>query len=56
MIYEFTYNTRKICWKCIYLKLKDDWFGECICKDNKIKNRHRSVTDKACSYKKLGVE
>jgi hypothetical protein len=52
---EFTYNNKKICNQCIYLQLDEGsiWEGTCICKTNKVKQRERHVTDKACSYKKV---
>jgi cytoskeletal protein CcmA (bactofilin family) len=53
MIYEYTYNNNKICNGCKYLKFEKGsiFEGECICKDNKIKNRKRNTTDKKCKFK-----
>ena len=59
MIIEYTYdehtllNTR--CYKCEYLRLDEhsQICGDCTCKENKVKNRFRSVTDRCCSWKKL---
>lgn len=52
MIIEHTYDNRKICNHCFWLKMKDDCFGICECPDNRVKNRERFVTDKKCSRKK----
>lgn len=54
MIVEVTYSQedlRKRCFECMWLNKKDDFNGECVCTYNKVKNRYRSVTDRACSYK-----
>ena len=49
---------KKKCFGCKWLCMnKDDcgkedlFFGKCICEFNKIKNRDRCVTDKACKCK-----
>ena len=58
MIIETTYNARdlrKKCFNCEYLKIEDEsqgWNGVCVCEENKVKHRYRSITDKACSLKK----
>jgi len=40
------------CYGCANLELTyADVYGECKCKKNKVKNRYRSATDKACAYK-----
>ena len=58
MIVEVTYSEkdlRKRCYNCEYLKLEDesyDWNGICTCKENKVKHRNRSITDRACMFKK----
>lgn len=56
MITEYTYSAqdlKKRCFGCKYLALDkySDIIGDCVCVTNKVKNRSRSVTDKACSYK-----
>lgn len=54
MIVEHTYDDRKICNNCSYLKLDDDgWTGLCECKDNRVKDKKRHVTDRKCVYKRL---
>ena len=58
MIIESTYSTqelRKKCFNCEYLKIDDEshgWYGICTCDQNKVKHRDRSITDKACVFKK----
>lgn len=58
MVVEVTYSAkelRKKCFNCKYLKIEDElygWDGVCICKENKVKYRNRSITDKACVFKK----
>lgn len=43
------------CAGCIWLKLEMDGFhGQCTCKEVRLSYRRRKVTDKACSYKKVG--
>lgn len=32
--------------------MEDDWYGRCICTDNKVKFRNRKINDKACVWKK----
>jgi hypothetical protein len=51
LIIEYTYDNRKICYKCKWLKMVDDWFGDCTCPNNRVKNRHREITDRKCSFK-----
>lgn len=52
MIVEHTYDNSKICYGCTHLKLDETgWTGLCECKDNKVKNRRRDVTDHKCSHK-----
>lgn len=64
MIIEYTYSPedlKKRCFGCKWLKQNVlnptstnsnfDWYGLCECPHNKIKNRNRSITDKACSWK-----
>lgn len=41
----------KRCWGCIYLEKYNDFDGKCICKENKVKIRDRSITSKACAFK-----
>lgn len=58
MVVEVTYSAkelRKKCFNCEYLKIEDKscgWYGTCICEENKVKYRDRSITDKACVFKK----
>lgn len=56
MIVEYTYSEydlRKKCYGCAWLKMRenDNWFGYCECLHNKVKNRDREVTDRACICK-----
>jgi hypothetical protein len=54
MIVEYTYSEwdlRKQCHQCHWLEMKDNFFGECKCPFNKVKDRQRCVTDRACSSK-----
>lgn len=54
MIIEHTYDNRKICNGCAYLKLVEDgWTGECQCKDSRIRDKRRHVTDRKCTYKRI---
>jgi len=52
---EITYSDstlRKRCFGCKYLILKDnDYVGDCINKNNRVKNRSRTVLDKKCIHK-----
>lgn len=55
MIFEHTYSPhdlKKRCYGCIHFKPNDKSgiYGNCICQTNKIKDRHRCATDKACSF------
>jgi hypothetical protein len=58
MVIEVTYGAkelRKKCFNCEYLKIEDEshgFDGVCICKENKVKHRYRSITDKACVFKR----
>lgn len=57
MIIEHTYDDRRICRNCSYLKLDaDGWMGECQCKDNRVKARYRCVTDRKCTYKRMVIQ
>jgi len=51
--YEFSASDlAKRCHGCKWLKIKDgDYYGVCECKHNKVKFRHGSVTERACSWK-----
>jgi hypothetical protein len=53
MIVEHTYDNRKICYGCKFLKLENstELTGLCTCPDNKIRVRNRSITDKKCAFK-----
>ncbi len=55
MIIEYTYSEHdlmKRCYGCIWLEMSNDiGYGDCKCPHNKVKNRYRSVLDKACTYK-----
>jgi len=63
MIIEYTYSQRdlrKKCYGCKYFIFDKEsydsdelsWYsGKCICETNKIKNRERTIMDKACSSK-----
>lgn len=54
MIIEYTYSQhdlKKKCYGCKWLELYNDFNGKCICPHNKVKERNRSVTDKACTWK-----
>lgn len=44
----------KRCWGCLYLKMYDDFDGKCVCTENQVKFRDRSITSKACRFKKDG--
>lgn len=53
-ICEFSINMNNKCGSCKYFKKdkKDDFFGQCINDEAKIRNRNfRSEMTKACSYK-----
>ena len=57
MIIESTYSKkelRKKCFNCEYLKIDEPhgWYGICTCEENKIKHRDRSITDRACVFKR----
>lgn len=58
MIIEVTYSAkelRKRCFNCEYLNIEDEshgWYGVCVCKENKVKHKDRSITDRACVFKK----
>lgn len=55
MIIEYTYSPHdlvKKCYGCAWLELEAEWYGNCVCPNNKIKNRQRGITDRACSFKK----
>ena len=60
MIIEYTYNThelkRKKCFKCKHLRMKDEWSGVCECKESKVKERHRLITDRRCVHKERCVD
>jgi hypothetical protein len=47
------HDLRKRCYGCKWLALNagNEWLGYCQCKENKVKNRNRQITDKACSWK-----
>jgi len=56
MIIEYTYSEqdlKKRCYKCMHLETQSDLdlIGTCACPDNKIKNRQRGITDRACTHK-----
>lgn len=57
MIIEYSYSEYdliKKCYNCDHLKLDSSrLYGNCMCDKNKIKNRFRCVTDKACSFKRF---
>ena len=56
MIVEHTYDNRKICYGCTWLVLdKDGMSGRCECKDNRIRERQRHITDRRCVLKRLVV-
>lgn len=62
-IIEYVYNQRKICNGCTYLELDkykngnvNPWFGTCRCEKSKVREKRRHVTDRACSWKRLGEE
>lgn len=55
MIYEVSYSAqdlKKKCHNCHWLKLEDGFGGECICPNNRVKQRRRHVLDKSCVMKK----
>lgn len=58
MTVEVTYNAKELqkkCFNCEYLKIDEESHGcdgTCICKENKVKYRNRSITDKACVFKR----
>jgi len=55
MIVEYTYSEsdlRKRCFGCVYLKMKDDWYGFCENQNTKVKSKYRIVTGKSCVWKK----
>lgn len=55
MIIEYTYSQRdlqKKCYNCMFLEMEDDWYGKCVCTENKVKFRNRKINDKACVCKK----
>lgn len=57
MIIEYTYSPedlKKKCYGCYWFKSYDNFGfnGKCDCKENKIKFRDRSVTDRACTFKR----
>lgn len=50
------YDLRDRCYKCVYLKLESNGIrGNCVCKENRVKNRTRDVTDRACAYKRFAA-
>lgn len=56
MIIEHTYNQhdlRKKCYECAWLRLDndDEWVGTCLCQQNRVKDKRRHITDKACKFK-----
>lgn len=56
MIYELKikaddYYFRNKCGNCKYFKTDDKLYGECICMENKIKNKYRQYNSKSCIYK-----
>jgi len=55
MIITYEYSATdlaKRCHGCKWLRMTDgDYSGVCECKDNKVKFRCRSVTDRACAWK-----
>lgn len=55
MIITYEYSATdlaKRCHGCKWLRITyGDYYGVCECEHNKVKFRHRSVTDKACSWK-----
>jgi len=60
MIITYEYSASdlaKKCFQCKWLRITDgDYYGVCECQDNKVKFRHRSVTDKACNWKERRKE
>ena len=36
----------------MFLEMEDDWYGKCVCTENKVKFRNRKINDKACVCKK----
>lgn len=58
MITESIYSKqelRKKCFNCEHLKIDDEshgWYGICTCEENKVKHRDRSITDRACVFKR----
>lgn len=57
-IIEYTYNQQKICNGCKHLQLdkNSQWFGTCRCEGTRVREKRRHVTDRACSWKRLGEE
>jgi len=54
VIAEHTYDNRRICNGCSYLAMNEDgWTGLCECKENRVKDKHRCVTDRKCTYKRM---
>lgn len=55
MIIEYTYDNRKICNGCSFLNLDvdDRMVGTCECKESRVKDRRRLVTDRKCKHKIL---
>lgn len=54
MIIEYKYtehDLRNRCYKCKWLKMEHEWSGYCECPHNKVKERHRSITTRKCSWK-----
>jgi hypothetical protein len=58
-ILEVVYDPRTLktrCYECKWLERLNgefgDWFyGTCVCKTNKIKNRKRTILDRKCTKK-----
>lgn len=55
MIIEYTYSPqdlKKKCYGCKWLSIPENQLiGDCTCLYNKIKNRQREETDRACNWK-----
>lgn len=54
-IYECISSGKTRCVGCKWLLLDDGqtYFGVCVNRDTRIKERHRCVTDKACKHKRI---